>query len=118
MLKTGAVVNQPSCPHTLGLTTKLTTAPVFNILYQTGKTVIAGSGQEVPARTEPGPAAPVPVNGAPPKVPSAPAPQVPQAPPAPSSTAPQPTPTPVIFKEDNESVKPPAAPTAASFPPP
>ncbi|KAK1750361.1 hypothetical protein QBC47DRAFT_269141, partial [Echria macrotheca] len=47
-----SVSNQPSCPHTLGLTTKLTTAPVFNILYQSGKTVIAGSGQEVPARSE------------------------------------------------------------------
>ncbi|KAK4448795.1 hypothetical protein QBC34DRAFT_279695, partial [Podospora aff. communis PSN243] len=40
-----AVSNQPSCPHTLGLTTELTSAPVFNILYQTGETVVAGTGE-------------------------------------------------------------------------
>ncbi|KAM7219473.1 hypothetical protein V8F06_005207, partial [Rhypophila decipiens] len=41
------VSNQPSCGHTLGLTTPLAGAPVFNILYQTGKTVVAGTGEEV-----------------------------------------------------------------------
>lgn len=42
-----AVSNQPSCAHTLGLTTPLDSAPVYNILYQSGKTVVAGSGEEV-----------------------------------------------------------------------
>jgi len=42
-----AVSNQPSCPHTLGLTSKLNAAPVVDIKYQTGKSVKAGSGEEV-----------------------------------------------------------------------
>ncbi|KAK3382183.1 hypothetical protein B0T24DRAFT_516079, partial [Lasiosphaeria ovina] len=36
-----ATSNQPSCPHTLGLTNTLTSAPVYNIQYVTGKTVVA-----------------------------------------------------------------------------
>ncbi|KAK6080311.1 hypothetical protein SCUP234_05252 [Seiridium cupressi] len=39
-----ATSNQPSCAHTLGLTTTLTSAPVHNIEYQSGKVVVAGSG--------------------------------------------------------------------------
>ncbi|KAI1853442.1 hypothetical protein JX265_012733 [Neoarthrinium moseri] len=39
-----ATSNQPSCGHTLGLTTSLTSAPVHNIEYQSGKVVVAGSG--------------------------------------------------------------------------
>ncbi|ETS85112.1 hypothetical protein PFICI_03137 [Pestalotiopsis fici W106-1] len=39
-----AVSNQPSCSHTLGLTTSLTSTPVYNIEYQSGKVVTAGSG--------------------------------------------------------------------------
>lgn len=33
--------NQPTCPHTLGLTVPLTTDPVYNIQYGTGKLVLA-----------------------------------------------------------------------------
>src|SRR3569833_3209227 len=50
-----AVSNQPSCKHTLGLTSKLTSAPVYNIQYDSGKTVMAGTGQVVPAKTYPAP---------------------------------------------------------------
>ncbi|KAF7536133.1 hypothetical protein G7054_g4774 [Neopestalotiopsis clavispora] len=39
-----SVSNQPSCSHTLGLTTSLTTTPVYNIEYQSGSVVTAGSG--------------------------------------------------------------------------
>jgi hypothetical protein len=42
-----AISNQPSCSHTLGLTSKLTTAPVYNIQYQSGKIVVAGTGEVV-----------------------------------------------------------------------
>lgn len=35
------VSNQPSCPHTLGITTALTTCPVTNIAYGTGRVVAA-----------------------------------------------------------------------------
>ena len=50
-----SVSNQASCGHTLGLTDPLKTAPVYNVLYQSGKTVVAGSGEEVSpkAKTEP-----------------------------------------------------------------
>lgn len=39
-----SVSNQPSCPHTLGLTTTLAGAAVTNIEYESGKAVVAGSG--------------------------------------------------------------------------
>ncbi|KAK3322741.1 hypothetical protein B0H66DRAFT_474972, partial [Apodospora peruviana] len=42
-----SVSNQPSCGHTLGLTSVLKTAPVYDVLYQSGKTVVAGTGEEV-----------------------------------------------------------------------
>jgi hypothetical protein len=45
-----ATSNQPSCAHTLGLTSTLTTAPVYNILYQSGKTVDARTGEVVTAQ--------------------------------------------------------------------
>lgn len=35
--------NQPTCPHTLGDQAKLTSQPVYNIMYPSGKVVIAGS---------------------------------------------------------------------------
>ncbi|KAI9167279.1 hypothetical protein HJFPF1_03405 [Paramyrothecium foliicola] len=41
--------NQPSCPHTLGLTSKLTTTPVYDIEYTSGKKVVAGTGEEAPS---------------------------------------------------------------------
>jgi hypothetical protein len=41
--------NQAACPHTLGLPESLTDAPVYNIKYPTGETVLAGSGQVVPS---------------------------------------------------------------------
>ncbi|KFA69964.1 hypothetical protein S40285_03915 [Stachybotrys chlorohalonatus IBT 40285] len=43
-----SVSNQPSCPHTLGLTTELTSAPVVDIAYQTGERTLAGSGEPAP----------------------------------------------------------------------
>ncbi|KAK0614736.1 hypothetical protein B0T14DRAFT_548218 [Immersiella caudata] len=78
-----AVSNQPSCPHTLGLTTELTSAPVFNILYQTGKVVVAGTGKLAPAQVK------TPVDVAP----QGTAPDVPVPPPT------QPTPSAGVFKE-------------------
>lgn len=42
-----ATSNQPSCPHTLGLQTELTTAPVYDIAYQTGDTVDAATDEVV-----------------------------------------------------------------------
>ncbi|KAI0155741.1 hypothetical protein BJ166DRAFT_468152, partial [Pestalotiopsis sp. NC0098] len=36
-----SVSNQPSCPHTLGLTTTLSGAAVTNIEYESGKAVVA-----------------------------------------------------------------------------
>jgi len=36
--------NQAACPHTLGLPNVLTTAPVYNIQYPTGNSVLASSG--------------------------------------------------------------------------
>jgi hypothetical protein len=36
-----AVSNQPSCPHMLGIQTPLTSAPVYNIKYPSGKKVLA-----------------------------------------------------------------------------
>ncbi|KIH90975.1 hypothetical protein SPBR_00394 [Sporothrix brasiliensis 5110] len=44
-----SVSNQPSCPHTLGLTTSLTSTHVYNIEYPSGKCVDASSGEEVSA---------------------------------------------------------------------
>lgn len=44
-----ATSNQPSCPHTLGLTSKLTSAHVYNIAYQTGETTDASTGEVVTA---------------------------------------------------------------------
>jgi hypothetical protein len=43
-----ATSNQPSCPHTLGLTSKLSSAPVYDVEYTSGKMVAAGSGKEAP----------------------------------------------------------------------
>lgn len=40
-----AISNQPSCSHTLGLQTVLTKAPVYDIEYQSGRTVVAGTGE-------------------------------------------------------------------------
>ncbi|KAM7182785.1 hypothetical protein V8F20_012842, partial [Naviculisporaceae sp. PSN 640] len=67
-----AISNQPSCAHTLGLTTPLTSAPVFNVLYQTGKTVIAGTGEEVSPQSQPAAEEPAPVPVAAPVVASDP----------------------------------------------
>ncbi|KFA81566.1 hypothetical protein S40288_07766 [Stachybotrys chartarum IBT 40288] len=39
--------NQPSCPSTLGEQVVLDDAPVYNIRYPTGETVVAGSGEVV-----------------------------------------------------------------------
>ncbi|TPX14572.1 uncharacterized protein E0L32_005264 [Thyridium curvatum] len=107
-----AVSNQPSCPHQLGLQTKLTTTPVYNVMYQTGKTVNAATGEEAPARAATGgsdsgsssssqkQAAPV---------------QAQQAPPASSSPAPAPVAQPVVA---SSAPAPPPAPTTTSQAPP
>jgi hypothetical protein len=42
-----SVSNQPSCSHTLGLTSSLSTTPVYNIEYQSGNVALAGSGASV-----------------------------------------------------------------------
>lgn len=42
-----ATSNQPSCPHTLGLQSELTSAPVYDIEYQSGNTVKAGTDEVV-----------------------------------------------------------------------
>ncbi|KAH7329586.1 hypothetical protein B0I35DRAFT_47709 [Stachybotrys elegans] len=86
-----ATSNQPSCPHTLGLTVELTSAPVIDIQYQSGHAVIAGSGDPAPANWSPNS---VSVNSAPPKEepkeePPSPPPSPPK--PAPSSQAPKPS---------------------------
>jgi hypothetical protein len=62
-----AVSNQPSCPHTLGLTTALTSAPVYDVQYQSGKLVVAGTGAAAPAdvKVDPQPNKSGPVNQAP-----------------------------------------------------
>lgn len=39
-----AASNKPTCPHDLGVPSPLTTAPVYNIQYGSGKTVVAGTG--------------------------------------------------------------------------
>lgn len=39
--------NQPSCAHTLGLQSELTSAPVFDIAYESGDVVNAGTGDTV-----------------------------------------------------------------------
>jgi len=39
--------NQPACPNTLGVPTPLTSDPVYNIQYPTGKLVLASTGQVV-----------------------------------------------------------------------
>lgn len=39
--------NQPTCPNTLGMPKVLTSDPVWNIQYPTGKKVLASSGQVV-----------------------------------------------------------------------
>jgi len=36
--------NQAACPHTLGVPAVLTSAPVYNIMYPSGKVVLASSG--------------------------------------------------------------------------
>jgi hypothetical protein len=43
--------NQPKCPNTLGSPISLTNAPVYNIQYPSGKSVLASTGQtgQVPA---------------------------------------------------------------------
>jgi len=63
------VSNQPSCPHTLGLNTALTTNPVYNIQYQTGNKVLASTNQVVAAA---GSSPPQAVPAAPSAVPAAP----------------------------------------------
>jgi len=40
--------NQASCPHALGTPVSLTSAPVYNIQYPSGKRVLASTGQVVP----------------------------------------------------------------------
>lgn len=94
-----AVSNQPACSHTLGLTSPLKSAPVFNIMYQTGKTVNAATGEAAGPRARPAdPVVPVVEKPAPAPVVSKPAPVVPvqtpgvfkeleDTPVAPSSTA-------------------------------
>ena len=47
-----AVSNQASCPHTLGLTSPLTTAPVYDVQYETGDLVSAGTSQPAPPGTK------------------------------------------------------------------
>lgn len=44
-----ATSNQPSCPHTLGLTSELSSTPVYDIEYTSGKMLMAGTGDEAPA---------------------------------------------------------------------
>ncbi|KAI1214757.1 uncharacterized protein F4807DRAFT_7821 [Annulohypoxylon truncatum] len=44
--------NQASCPSALGDPANLTSAPVYNIRYPTGQTVVASSGQVVPAQDD------------------------------------------------------------------
>jgi hypothetical protein len=39
--------NQPSCPHMLGQPVKLSTDPVYNVMYPSGQTVLASSGEVV-----------------------------------------------------------------------
>ena len=41
--------NQAACPHTLGDTSPLSGAPVYNILYPSGEKVVAGSTGEIVA---------------------------------------------------------------------
>ena len=103
-----AVSNQPSCAHTLGLTSKLNTAPVVDVKYQTGKSVKAGSGEEVSPPANQGGAPVYPV----------------EQPSAPSYT-PAAQPTPGVFHEYESSVAPvptkqPAAPVypTATYSPP
>jgi hypothetical protein len=110
-----AVSNQPSCPHTLGLTSKLDTAPVYDVEYQTGRTLIAGSGKVVGAQSK---GAAGDSNG------SGPAKNAPEAPEASSvpaggvfveyPTAPVPSATPAVY---STSVPTYAAPSSAELPP-
>ncbi|KAI1458478.1 hypothetical protein F4805DRAFT_140732 [Annulohypoxylon moriforme] len=44
--------NQASCPSALGDPANLTDAPVYNIRYPSGQTVVASSGQVVPAQDD------------------------------------------------------------------
>jgi len=73
------VSNQPSCPHTLGLNTALTTNPVYNIQYRTGNKVLASTNQVVtaagssPPQAAPAPAAPAATSAALPAPSAAPA---------------------------------------------
>ena len=100
-----AVSNQPSCPHTLGLTSVLTSAPVYNIQYQSGKTVVAGTGEVAAPR----PKSPVEV-----------APANPPAKVSPTLKA-QSSPSAGIFKEQglvSPSVPPTAIPPAPAPPSP
>jgi hypothetical protein len=39
--------NQAACPHTLGIPVTLTSTPVYNVQYPTGKLVLASTGQVV-----------------------------------------------------------------------
>ncbi|KAK5655134.1 hypothetical protein OQA88_6033 [Cercophora sp. LCS_1] len=108
------VSNQPSCPHTLGLTVPLTTAPVYNVQYMTGETVVAGTGKVVSSQSKT-PAAKEEADSA-----SAPAPatsaaahtpvSVPtfKAPPLQQQQQQQPTTTGAVFKETDVAPVPPA----------
>ncbi|XDG02450.1 hypothetical protein ABKA04_002065 [Annulohypoxylon sp. FPYF3050] len=44
--------NQATCPSTLGDPANLTSAPVYNIRYPSGQTVVASSGEVVPAQDD------------------------------------------------------------------
>ncbi|KAI2464007.1 hypothetical protein F4781DRAFT_414624 [Annulohypoxylon bovei var. microspora] len=44
--------NQASCPSTLGDPATLTSAPVYNIRYPSGQTIVASSGEVVPAQDD------------------------------------------------------------------
>jgi len=66
------VSNQPSCAHTLGLTTALTTDPVYNIQYSTGNTVLASTNQVVAAAGSSPPKGAPAAPGAPPAAPAVP----------------------------------------------
>lgn len=100
-----AVSNQPACPHTLGLTSPLKSAPVFNIMYQTGKTVNAATGEAASPRARPAdPVVAVVEKPTPAPVVSKPAPVVPVQ-------------TPGVFKElEDTPVAPSSSAAAVSAP--
>lgn len=108
-----SVSNQPSCPHTLGLTVPLTSAPVYNVQYMTGETVVAGTGEVVSQPNAP--AADEPADSAPSTSAAARTPVVVPTFKAPPSHQPPPSATGAIFKETEA---PQVAPTIAQVPEP